>query len=169
MSSPSSFDRAARSGRSAERALGTQVFIDVRPMNAESATGHAPVRALLRSCRNHTSGTEIVRPSSRSTTRTSSMNRTSLTSSPGRPSEVLIPGLQQFSLVLGDEPHDLRTRVSWMQPRIRTSGSVRPCTTVLPAARLPPGRSARSAPSPSHRAWRSENPDGPPARVDQRR
>src|SRR5262249_52900543 len=53
-----------------------------------------------------TSGTEIVRPSSRSTTRTSSVNRTSLTRSPARLSEVVIPGLHQDRLVLDDEPLD---------------------------------------------------------------
>ena len=49
------------------------------------------------------SGTEIVRPSRRSTIKSSSVNRTPLTRSPGR-LEVFIPGLQQSCLVLDDEP-----------------------------------------------------------------
>src|SRR6266542_2528561 len=52
----------------------------------------------------HTSGTEIVRPSRRSTTSTSSVNRTSLTRSPGLLSEVLIPGLHKNRLMLGNKP-----------------------------------------------------------------
>jgi hypothetical protein len=46
----------------------------------------------------------MLRPSRRSTIRKSSVNRTSLTRSPGRPSEELIPSLQQPILVLDDEP-----------------------------------------------------------------
>src|SRR5207245_9982789 len=48
----------------------------------------------------------MVPPSRRSTIRTSSVNRTSLTRSPGRPSEVFIPSLQQSWLVFNDEPLD---------------------------------------------------------------
>jgi hypothetical protein len=52
----------------------------------------------------HVNGTEIVRPSRRSTIRSSSVNRTPLTRSPGRLSEVFIPRLQQSCLVLDDVP-----------------------------------------------------------------
>src|SRR5439155_8626389 len=50
-----------------------------------------------------TSGTEMVRPSSRSTTSSSSVKRTSLTRSPGLTSEVLIPRLQQLRLLLDQQ------------------------------------------------------------------
>src|SRR5688572_2483706 len=51
----------------------------------------------------HTSGTEIVRPSRRSTTRVSSVKRTLLTRSPGLTSEVRIPRLQQLGLALSHQ------------------------------------------------------------------
>src|SRR6266511_2901753 len=54
----------------------------------------------------HTSGTEIVRPSRRSTTRASSVNDTLLTRSPGLTSEVLIPRLHQPGLVLRHQPQN---------------------------------------------------------------
>jgi|SRR5688572_3881175 len=49
-------------------------------------------------------GTEIVRPSKRSTIKASSVNRTPLTRSPGLTPEVLIPCLQQPRFVLFHQP-----------------------------------------------------------------
>src|SRR5262245_9832591 len=48
----------------------------------------------------------MVRPSRRSTIKSSSVNRTPLTRSPGRLPAVFIPSLQQSFLVLDDEPSD---------------------------------------------------------------
>src|SRR5512143_2263678 len=69
----------------------------------------------------HTSGTVIVRPSSKSTLRLSSEKRTSRTASPALSSEVLIPAFQQDITVFGNQPLD-HTQLSRGKTKIASQG-----------------------------------------------
>lgn len=62
----------------------------------------------------------MVRPPSRSTTKVSSVNRTSFTRSPGRGSEMPMPCLQQLPLARDDQPLN-STQLTGAKPRLRAS------------------------------------------------
>ena len=97
-------------------------------MNAEAAASYAPVRPLLLTRGEQrgyqTNGTEIVRPSRRSTTRTSSVIRTSFTRSPGLTSEILMPRPQQLRLVVREESLD-PAQFNRSKPKITRQGDWR--------------------------------------------
>src|SRR5687768_3316593 len=75
---------------------------------------------------NHTRGTVIVRPSSRSTLNVSSSKLTSLTRSSGLTSEIVMPRLQQGPGELVDDPLD-RTQLPGAEAEIpRKSDGFKP-------------------------------------------
>ncbi len=107
--------------RSAQQALGAQVFVNIRPVDSV-ATGNFPVLALsgrgVQQTRIHTRGTLITRPSRRNTLNASALNATSRTRSsapiaepipPPRPSRARAPAphhpIAQPSQSLPATPH----------------------------------------------------------------